>query len=249
MKKLINKFLNYFNAEIHGKGYLQALSKGEFSHDQYDFQKKIIKNHDKLIIFDLGANRGDTVEKYLELFPKAEIHAFEPFPLSFEILSKRYQNDKRVILNNIAVSDHNNKSTLYVNKNVDTNSLLKPQKTGLSSDKQVANVDTIEINNTTLTKYCENKKIETIDILKMDIQGGELNVLKGGKELLSKNKIDLIYSEAYFIEQYENQPLFFEIATHLLSNNYLLQDIYSPIYGNQALAWCDVIFIKKTYNI
>lgn len=83
-----------------------------------------------------------------------------------------------------------------------------------------------------------------IHILKLDIQGSELNALKGAEKLLIEKKIDLVYTEAYFVQQYVDQPLFPEIAMYLLNRGYQLQDIYNPIYGKGKLAWCDAVFVR-----
>ena len=88
------------------------------------------------------------------------------------------------------------------------------------------------------------EKITHINILKLDIQGYELKALKGAEDLLRSKKIDLIYTEAYFIQQYHDQPLFPEIAMYLSKFGYQLQDIYNPIYGNDKIAWCDAIFMR-----
>ena len=63
--------------------------------------------------------------------------------------------------------------------------------------------------------------------------------------MLSKSAIDLIYTETYFVEQYEAQPLFHDILKLLFNYGYILQDIYNPIYGNRHIAWADVIFAKN----
>ncbi len=144
-----------------------------------------------------------------------------------------------------AIGDKKGKNTLFVNKNVDTNSLLKPSRIGLSSDKQVANVSTIEVDVWTIDEFCRTNDINFIDILKLDIQGGELAALKGAETLLSNKQIKLIYSETYFKQQYDRQPLFHDIAKYLEQFGYETQDFYNPIYGNKSLAWCDVIFLVK----
>ena len=80
--------------------------------------------------------------------------------------------------------------------------------------------------------------------MKLDIQGSELKALIGAEQSLKEKKIDFIYTEAYFIQQYENQPLFTEIVLFLSKFGYVIQDIYHPIYGKSKLAWCDVMFIR-----
>jgi FkbM family methyltransferase len=246
MKKIINRYLGKLGVEVHGTGYLQSLAKGEFRKDSFIVQKELMNGRNAATIFDVGANRGNVAAKYLEFFPNASIYAFEPFSGSYEILAKRFEQVKSVHCNTLAISDSEGVKHLYVNKNVDTNSLLKPQATGLSSDAQVANQSVVDIRTTTLDLYCSRNNIEYIDILKMDIQGGELDALKGATTLLKENRIGLIYSEVFFIEQYESQPLFHDISVFLHPFGYYLQDIYEPAYGNGNMVWADVIFRKRT---
>jgi hypothetical protein len=137
---------------------------------------------------------------------------------------------------------------LHVNHNADTNSLLKTAKTGLNSDKQAATLTQATVNTITLDSYARDNNHKRIHILKLDIQGSELSALKGASELLHSGRIDIIFCEAYFIQQYSDQPLFFEIATYLSQFEYHLQDFYNPYYGNGSLAWCDALFIRKGLN-
>jgi FkbM family methyltransferase len=243
MKNRINNILRKFGAEIHGTGYLQALAKGEFKKDAFAMQQEIAGAQVQ-IVFDIGANRGDVAEYYQAIFPQATVFAFEPFPESFNILKERFSNNNRVKCFQYAVAADATPKTFYVNKNVDTNSLLKPKATGLSSDVQVSNQSIIEVPCVTLDEFCAEKNINSIDILKMDIQGGEFDALKGAAGLLERQSIGLIYSETYFVEQYESQPLFHDISKLLFGYRYALQDIYNPIYGKGSIAWADVIFKK-----
>lgn len=244
MKKLINKYCRKLGFEVHGTGYMQSVQKNAFKEDAFQKQKELV-NTNQCTIFDIGANRGNVLTQYLDLFPDANIHAFEPYSESFESLRNRFSSNKSVKCYKLAVSDSQDNRKFYVNKNVDTNSLLKPRRSGLSSDSQVRN-RTIEIVPTvTIDKFCFDNTISKIDILKMDIQGGELAALHGAIELLESKKISVIYSEVFFIEQYESQPLFHHISEFLYQYGYLLQDIYSPFYGNGRLAWADAIFCIK----
>jgi FkbM family methyltransferase len=172
-------------------------------------------------------------------------YCFEPFTKTFEVLKNEFDNNTNVHCFNLAISDKIEKRQFYVNKNVDTNSLFKPQKAGISSDSKVKNEYTVDVQTTTIDKFCEEKKIDHIDILKMDIQGGELAALKGAVKMLSRKRISYIYSEVYFVQQYENHPLFHDISKYLFESGYTLQDIYSPIYANGNLVWADAIFLLK----
>jgi FkbM family methyltransferase len=242
-KSKINSFFRKFGFEVHGTGYIQSVLKQSFKEDAFKVQHDLVE--EPQVIFDLGANRGNTVFNYLELFPNAKIYAFEPFPESFQALTEKYRFDSRVECFQIAISENQGVKTFYVNQNQDTNSLLKPTTTGLSSDRQVQNKSELNVETISLDLFCKEKQISGIDILKMDIQGGELGALKGAEQLLADKKIKLIFTETYFTQQYENQPLFHSISDFLYNYGFTLQDIYSPIYGKGNLAWADVIFKLK----
>ena len=245
MKNQLNRILRKFGAEIHGAGYIQAQLKKDFQQDSFSVQKELLGTGKISVIFDIGANRGDIVERYTTRFPQAVIHAFEPFPGSFDQLKSRFSNNEKVICHALAVGEEKKTLPFYVNKNVDTNSLLKPIKMGLSSDASVQNETLIEVPCVRLDDFCEMEKIEQIHILKMDIQGGEYGALKGAQKLLEAKRVKLLYLETYFLEQYENQPLFHDISKLLHGFGYYLQDIYHPIYGKGSIAWGDVIFLPR----
>jgi FkbM family methyltransferase len=243
-KALINKYCRKFGFEIHGIGFIQSIQKMSFKEDAFLKQKEIIKGSVE-VIFDLGANRGDVSLQYGKTFLQANIYSFEPFPEIFNILSSNVSGIKNITAYQKALSDREGKFSFFVNQNADTNSLLQPKKMGLSSDKEVENRNQIEVDVWTIDNFCINNGIKKIDILKLDIQGGELAALRGAEEMLSEKNIRLIYTEAYFRQQYVDQPLFYDIAKYLEQFGYHLQDIYTPIYGKGSIAWCDAIFLPE----
>ena len=245
MKSILNKILLPFNAEIHGKGYLYQLGKRGFQKNAFIFQSDFFLNKKVSQIFDIGANVGSTVERFHQLFPNAKIHAFEPFPASYQLLNKKYQGNSSIVLNQLCVYKTKGSLDFFVNQKVSTNSLFQPIKSGLSFDNQIININKICVDTISLDEYCNSSEIKKIEILKMDIQGGELDALIGAFNLIKTKSIDLIYCEAFFIRQYLNQPLFYDIATYLDLNGYFLQDIYSPVYENGSLVWCDAIFLPR----
>lgn len=245
MKQIINKILNPFGIELHGKGYLKSMSKGDFDLNEFDFKKKVLKREKVTVIFDVGANSGSITERYLKDFPNAQIHLFEPSSDLFQVLKHKFHDNPRITLNKLAISNKIGEADFYVNKSIDTSSLLKPKEIGLNSDKVVKTEKIEKIEMITIDFYCKKNNINEIDILKLDIQGGELYALEGSSSMLEMQRIKLIYNETYFQQQYMEQPLFFEIGQFLFKKGYILQDFYSKIYGKDSLVWCDVIFTKR----
>lgn len=243
-KKFINKICAKFGVEVNGISYMQSLRKKAVEPDVWQIQKDLVNGKAK-VIFDLGANDGGITRQYASYFPGAQIYSFEPFPAMFSQLEQNTAALSQVHRYQKAVSGEIGKHVFYVNEGVDTNSLLAPQETGLRSDEQVKNKTSIEVDTITIDEVCRKEGIEFIDILKMDIQGGELDALKGCVNMLSQRKVGVIYTESYFIPQYVNQPLFSDIMNFLLKYDYQTQDIYNLYYGNGCLAWCDAIFLPR----
>lgn len=244
LKNKINKYLRKFNVEIHGLGYLQALSKNEFKNDEKNIYNAFFKENEALNIYDVGANQGITIHNFLSLFPNATIHAFEAYPPYYTILTNKFSSNPKIKINSYGISNEVGNFTFNINKSIDTSSFLNSKNTGLNSDEQVKTINQITVPTNTIDHYLEQDSNKRIHILKLDIQGSELKALIGAEQSLKEKKIDFIYTEAYFIQQYENQPLFTEIVLFLSKFGYVIQDIYHPIYGNSKLAWCDVMFIR-----
>jgi FkbM family methyltransferase len=248
MKNKLNKYFRKFGFELHGVGYIEKLKNSSVDKNEWNKKRELLGENVKTI-FDVGANRGETALKYMNIFPVATIHAFEPFPETCVVFNENHKNHKNVILNQVALSSKVGKAVLNVNTSVDTNSLLQSGKLGATSDGSCKTVDQLEIKTNTLDNYCKQNNIQEIDILKIDVQGFEIEVLKGTLELLTAGKIKLIYTESYFVQQYINQPLFYEIAALLLQYDFVLQDIYDPYYSAKNILWCDAMFIcKKHFN-
>lgn len=246
----IKKYIKYF---IYKKyGYNLGGIKVKLAND-YSDQKKLHTNINVQTIIDVGAHHGQTTQKYIKLFPKSTIHGFEPFPESFNIYKNNYRYDKRVIAENMAVSDSEGDVKFFVNKKSSTNSLLQPENADdiyFSDYNQfIANNACITVKTTTIDNYCTKNNIKSIDILKMDAQGAELSILRGAKNHLSGQKINLIYTEVEFINIYKNQPLFSDICTYLQNLGYDLFNIYN-LYtaSNGQLACGDAIFISKKFR-
>ena len=74
-------------------------------HKDYGFNKiltKLISNSHP-IIFDVGAENGNSSERYIKLFSEPIIHNFEPRPSQFEIMKNKFNDKKNIYLNNVAV--------------------------------------------------------------------------------------------------------------------------------------------------
>ena len=173
------------------------------------------------------------------------IHSFEPFDEYFYLWEEITKNHPNVIFNPIGVSKKSGIVSFNINSNHDTNSILASKKIDATSDNNCKTIKSASITVTTIDEYCEKHNINTIDILKIDTQGSELDILMGMENMLRQKKVKLIFTETYFQQQYENQPLMFDISNYLSKFGYFVQDIYDPFYNDTFLLWCDTIFLPK----
>ena len=185
MLKKIIFFFTYYLGKLHEKKITERL---------------ISLNFKPKIIFDVGAHIGETTLLFLKIFDSIKIcYCFEPQINIFNILKKKFKNNSRVFCVNKAIYDkiikkdfnvlyHQRSSTL---EDINANSFYYKIKSLILFSK-VKNIiyKKEKLNCITLDSFITNKKI--IDILKIDVEGSELNVLKGCKNNIKNVKVILI---------------------------------------------------------
>jgi FkbM family methyltransferase len=199
-----------------------------------------------LVVFELGARDASETLGFNELLENPEIYSFECNPATIPLCREKIQPYKNIHLIEKAVSEVNGKIKFYQIDQEKTVTTWKDGNPGASSlfpssgkypiEKYVQNEIQVEV--ISLKNFIESYKINHIDLLWMDIQGAELNALKGLGEYIEKVKI--IHLELEFFEIYKNQPLFWEVKSFLNKNGFYLIGFTS--FEKYA---CDGIFINK----
>lgn len=215
----------------------------------YVVQKKLIQK-EVPVIFDVGAARGGMTLAYRELFPEGYIYAFEPFAESFQTLTVATQGDGRIRIYNLAVSDYVGRGEFHANANPLTNSLLDTDEraSALWGAPVYATRTKVPVDVVTLDSFVGENSIAEIDILKLDVQGAELSVLRGARELLSRQAIGLIYLEILVSPAYVNQPALRDYLDLFGDYGYALFDFYEPARRRGKLLQVDATFISKALD-
>jgi FkbM family methyltransferase len=240
MKNFIKNIINQFGYELHS---IKEQTKIKDNRDPFLCQRKLLSSQEKVTIFDVGGYHGLISIAYHNLFPQSNVYTFEPFEESFHILEKNIQDYPSIKPYKVALSDKIGENSLHINQSAATNSLLASSKTGSPIDTLTASYKTINIKTDTIDNMVVKHHIDRLDILKLDIQGGEIRALQGAAQMLSEKRINLIYCEVEFITIYESQPLYHHIATFLQNYGYQLFDIFDFHHlENKQLAWADAIF-------
>ena len=189
---------------------------------------------DGMTVFDVGANVGELTLIFSRFVGDGgAVHAFEASAQTFDKLKIVCETVGRrnVSLNHLAVSDQTGaiRLNVYAAEYSSFNSQAARPLKDYGLDLEPVGVE--ETPATTIDEYCRNNRVETIDLLKIDVEGAELQVLKGARKMLREKRVKCLTFEfgqttfdmgnrAEDIEEYlaemnyairnliENEPLF-----------------------------------------
>ncbi|CAN5649063.1 hypothetical protein BH10BAC3_BH10BAC3_15000 [soil metagenome] len=153
--------------------------------------KKLNKNS---IVIDCGANVGDITNQFAGT--GATVHAFEPDPLAFKILKKRFLNLPKIILHNKGVWDKESELSFYTHKDQRAEDIAYTVGSSIMSNK--INIDqdkkqTIQVIN--LSDFI--KKLGKVNLIKLDVEGAEIGILFDILKDETYNLFDMMYVETH----------------------------------------------------
>jgi FkbM family methyltransferase len=187
-------------------------------------------------VVHIGAHYGEEIYEYVDNGIQ-KITVFEPLSKNFEVLAKRLQNVNANIQGyQVALGSQKGTATMYLSSNeAQSSSILKP-KEHLEHHPDVTFDGTEEVEVSVLDDY----DLGDANFINMDVQGYELEVLKGGKETL-KN-IDYVYCEVNRGEMYESNAMIDDIDEYLSDYGFERVETYWP---ETWYKWGDALYIKK----
>lgn len=146
------------------------------------------------VLFDVGANKGEFTRRILEVWKGKDfqLYAFEPSLKTFELLQNSLPKDLNVHLINLGIGEKHEKVELFFDREGSGLASVYPRDLSYHNIK-FSDHETIEL--TTIDLFCEQNNIPSIDFLKLDVEGHELAVLRGGKKMFDERKVKIIQFE------------------------------------------------------
>lgn len=193
-------------------------------------------------VVDVGANIGHWANAFLNLVVPERLIIVEPLPDAFAVLQKRFGNNPRVELRNVAIGERESVEKLKITRDTTGASLLQPReemRAVIGSNWAVTSE--IEVKMTTLDRLLVD--LPEISLLKIDVQGYEKPLLFGARETLAKTKFILI--ELNFMPQYDGGSWFGEVHEILTRDfGFFLANASAALVLNGRASMCDGLYVN-----
>ncbi len=196
-------------------------------------------------VLDVGANKGQYALGILKHGYKGKIYSFEPILSVYKLLEKRSSNSFGWTALNLGVGSKDEEVMINVSENIVSSSLYKVRKESLVAEPTTRIVRQERIRITTLDKFLAEQNFTGEVLLKLDVQGYELEALKGATGSLPG--IKLIQAELSFVPVYDGIPLFGEIVSYLEQKGYKIFAIIPGFRDRKTgrMLQADGIFVRE----
>lgn len=212
--------------------------------DAFVTMKRLLNGHVVSDILDAGASDGRISRKMLRQFPNARSWLFEPHPAYRERLEQLHRENPRYNPQFLALSDSPGTIDFFDMPRLGETSRFAPSERLIqylahaSSPSTKTTVPAVRLDDW----HAENGR-PPIQVMKYDIQAGELLAMRGATQILESSVL-LVYTEVYFNPMYEGGALFGEVDQFLRERGFVLYNLYGLRSDkNDMLAWGNAIFV------
>jgi len=188
-------------------------------------------------IIDIGANRGQFAYCSHILYPEAEIYSFEPTPTVYQLLVKKMEGVKNFKSFNFAMGKEVGEIDFIAYENSLINSVYK------SVDSKIAGTYKVKVETLDNLVSKNEIKFSGSNLLKLDVQGFELEVLKGAEKILEK--IDYIMIEVSIKKYYENMIMYGEVDEFLVKSGFSQFKILDLMFDKLEITQLDILYKRK----
>ncbi|MGQ9628038.1 MAG: FkbM family methyltransferase [Anaerolineae bacterium] len=213
------------------------------------FYNCIVNRDDVRVVFDVGANIGDVTLAAVRSFPNAHIYSFEPVRTTYQMLCENIKIcSDRVTPYNFGFFNVSKRLDIHITSFHGANSIIDQSLNYKSVHPHIRETGTESIDVYTMDSFMADKAIDRIDIVKIDVEGTELEVIEGGRETF-KNKVDNVLIELSFLRRNRESPYWVEICKLLYDLGFMLIDVCDVARyienGRQYVAQMDAFFAKQ----
>lgn len=204
---------------------------------------EVLRNVECDLILDVGANRGQFALLTRILFPDVTLRAYEPLTTEINTLRKVVGVYRGVEVYAFALGEKDERRTMNISNRKDSSSLLPIGELQSRIFPRTESVAKEEVELRRLDDLKDHWMNSSNALLKLDVQGYELAVLRGAKDALRHCKY--VYVECSEVSLYEGQPVRCEIVSFLENEGFALQRSVNECFYRGALVQADYLFNKR----
>jgi len=195
-------------------------------------------------VVDIGANAGQFALVSRRCFPDARIDSFEPLAEPADRYERVFKHDGHAFMHRVAIGAIEGRADIHVSGRDDSSSLLPitREQSDLFPGTEESHTQTIRVSH--LQAELKDEDILSPALLKLDVQGYELETLRGCEALLSCFRY--IYCECSFVELYGGQALAHEVIAFLQQRGFELRGVYNMTYNNSQAIQADFFFAHSS---
>lgn len=196
-------------------------------------------------IIDVGANSGQFARGYLPRFPRARVVAFEPIPAAFQQLSAWAASEPRVTPLNLAIGDRDGEVEMFEHTEHNfSSSLLPTTETSERMWPALVKQARVAVKMTTLDRALEGRPLDPAILVKLDVQGYEDRVIRGGAATLRRATAAIV--EVSLDPLYDGQASFGDLlaALEALGLRYA-GSLEQELYRDGHVVYIDALFLRR----
>jgi FkbM family methyltransferase len=214
-------------------------------HAWFDLIREAQRTHPDVLL-DIGAHVGEMAIEMARAFPQTSVHAFEPTPSTYETLKARLAPYPNAHAHAIALGAKNGSSSFFLNVNEQTNSLLdNDEGNNCFLHNPTRHENKIDVPVRRLDDWLDKHAPQGQVMMKVDIQGAELLLVRGG-ELAFRHRVQAMLVEVEYLPLYENGTGFFELSNVLQNEfDFVLGQLYPAQRLGHRAGWGDVLFLRR----
>jgi len=189
-------------------------------------------------IFDVGANHGDFARAASACFPLGHVWLFEPLPALWPKLERQAaRRADRWSVQPFALGAAAGRLPLQVSTGDDSiGSFVGFDENYLSANPSAAVAESIDSRIETLDEFCARENIDTIDLLKIDVEGFEFDVLAGARRMLARTRALIIEVSLIRQARGQSEPLL-QMLELLVRMGFHVVDLIPSFFARGEEAW------------
>ena len=191
-------------------------------------------------VWDVGAHQGETALYFAKKFPKSTIRSFEPVSSNYNLLIQNCRKLENFHAHNFALGEQNTKTKIFLQGASVIHSLRDDLNKPSAEDTKAEDIEVKSID------YVLNEfETTTIDLLKIDVEGYEIQVLEGARKSLTEKKINFIYLETGLDDRFNSIQSLNDFLKPIGYLPYAFYEQTAHWTGAQNLWYWNTLFVKE----